>query len=349
MPALIQSDDGSSDSEFEDSRETLGSNLPEDVPNLIAFSSDSETEETKSPKRETANYQADTTTSGLKENCVSSLKTSQINITLARKATDYSDSCDTLSSVIRIVTDESIVHDCRITSENLKNDNGIYVIGNINKQTIPMLVDTGATCSIMSTKVFDSVPAEQRPILENRNCGIRSVSGDKIRCRGVTTFKIQFGDTTMPVEFHVADVQDHVLLGMSFLTEFKAKLNLDKGSLEIPGRSIPCLILNGSPKPKSVLLYGEYIIPAGQEMILPGQAKTRKKEAKCNSTVAMVFEPKNNFLKNFGLLACSTTCMHNSTVVPIRVFNPGDDPVIIKTSSDGLRCGFLTPTTVESV
>ena len=247
-----------------------------------------------------------------------------------------------------VLLNGKLLHECKISSEALKNEHGIYLMGCINQQAIPMLVDTGATCSIMSSKVYDTVPPDHRPQLQNRKCGIRSVSGETIRCRGVTTFDIRFGDTCLPIEFHVADVQDNVLLGMSFLTGFGAKLNLDEGSLEISGKSIPCLILNGRPKAQRVFLYGNYIIPAGREMILPGKVKRRAGDLKCTSTVSMLFEPKPTFLKDLGLIACSTTTMNNSSTVPIRVFNPGDDPVEIKTSHDGLRCGYLTPTTIES-
>ena len=68
------------------------------------------------------------------------------------------------------------------------------------------------------------------------------------------------------------------------------------------------------------------------------------------TTVSVLFEPKPTFLKDSGLIACSTTTMNIrvSSIVLSGVFNQGDDLVEIKTSQDGLRCGYVTPTTVEN-
>ena len=75
-----------------------------------------------------------------------------------------------------------------------------------------MMIDTGAACCVMSRKIYDEIPDQHRPTRVQKRCGIRSVSGEIMKCHGVFLFEVQFGKRKVPIEFHVADICDKVIL-----------------------------------------------------------------------------------------------------------------------------------------
>ena len=136
----------------------------------------------------------------------------------------------------------------------------------------------------------------------------------------------------MPTEFHIADADDKVILGMSFPSKHGAILDAKAEKISISGKSFPCVVLNGQPKPKRVYLTKSYDIPPGQEMVLA----ERLKENKCdsNSTVPMLFEPASTVVRNNGLVVGPTTVINGQSTVPIRVYNPRDETVTLSPSRE---------------
>ena len=274
---------------------------------------------------------------------VFSLNNSDINISFSDKIGSVLPKDK--SENIQILRDDTVLQYCNVDPKYLdKNDKGIFLIAVLGNNPIPMLIDTGASCCVMSRSIYESIPKDIRPTLTYRKCGIRSVSGELMKCHGVTTLGIKFNETEVPVEFHVAEVCDKVILGMSFLTDFGVKIDAKNGTLSIGDDYAPCMVLDGNPSPKRVYLTSEFTVPAGSEMILPGKAHYAKNKTTSNTTASMIFEPKPSFFGKHGLVACSTTTMNNSKTVPIRVFNPTDKDVTVSPDKNGMRCGYLTPT-----
>ena len=248
-----------------------------------------------------------------------------------------------------ICDDESVLQCCKINSAALDStDRGIFLIGSIGNKAVPMMIDTGASCSVMSRKVYDSIPDVQKPHLIDKKCGIRSVSGDLMKCHGVIEYSMEVNGIKLPITFHVADIHDKIILGMSFLSEFGGTLDTKHGTMVIKDKTVPCIVLNGRPRPRRVYITGEYIIPPGTEMILPGKSKDKEGQPRTNTTVPMLFEPKPSFTKEHGLLVCASTTMNNKEIVPVRVFNPTEEPITLTSGRDGIRCGYLAPTDVEN-
>ena len=250
-------------------------------------------------------------------------------------------------NTIHINADESVLQCCKIDAAALDKDEcGIFIFGNIGEKAIPMMIDTGAACCVMSRKIYDSIPDQHKPSLVQRRCGIRSVSGQVMKCHGVIKFAVQFGNRKIPIEFHVADICDKVILGMPFLSESEGTVDTKTATITLGHDSIPCLILDGKPSARKVFITQECIVPPGREVILPARSIHRKGEKVNGSTVPMLFEPNKGFFSKHGLMACAATVMNHKAVVPIRVFNPTEEPVVIKAYQDGIRCGNLTPVRV---
>ena len=94
-------------------------------------------------------------------------------------------------NVINVNTDESILQCCKINPAALdRNDCGIFIFGNIGNRPLPMMIDTGAACCVMSRKIYDEIPDQHRPPLVQKRCGIWSVSGEIMKCHGVILFEV---------------------------------------------------------------------------------------------------------------------------------------------------------------
>ena len=128
MPALIQSDCCSTDSETEELEEQHHTGT-ENVPDLIDFSSDSENESGDIDLEKQSEPSCD-----LQENSVSSFSQSNVTISIARSANEIIDTSAFEAGVINLLPDEKLLHECKISSEALKNEHGIYLIGCINQQ-----------------------------------------------------------------------------------------------------------------------------------------------------------------------------------------------------------------------
>lgn len=280
---------------------------------------------------------------------VSTLKSFEGNISFTDNVRSFLSEKNNSNNSLVISDDENLLRYCRINPHLLdKSDKGIFLIGAVGNEPIAMMIDTGASCCVMSNRIYESLPLEHRPNLVFKDCGIRSVSGEVTKCHGVATFDVQFGNLKLPVEFHVADICDKVILGMTFLSGFGGTINTKTGTMSIGDQDVPCVILDGKPSPRRVYIPQEIIIPAGREVIIPGKSRELHGNRSSLSSVPMLFEPRQSFFNNHNLMVCASVVLNNSTTVPIRVFNPTEEPVVLRPGKSGFRCGYLTPTTVES-
>ena len=106
---------------------------------------------------------------------MNSLSTEYVSISFTDNVKHY---IDKSGSDLRICEDDSILQCWNIDSKMFNStDKGIFLVGCINNTPVPMMIDTGASCSVMSRKICEMIPIENRPKLVVKNCGIKSVSG----------------------------------------------------------------------------------------------------------------------------------------------------------------------------
>ena len=141
-----------------------------------------------------------------------------------------------------------------------------------------MVKDTGAACCLMSRKIYDSISDQHKPSILQRRCGKQSVSGQVMRCHGVIQFGVQLENHKIPIEFHVADICDKVILGMPFLSESEGTVDTKTAKITLGHDSIPWLILDGKPSARKVYITKECIVPPWREVTLPARSIPRKDE-----------------------------------------------------------------------
>ena len=99
-----------------------------------------------------------------------------------------------------------------------KLPDGVYIRGTVQGYPLLFTTDTGASKTIISTRVYDSMQPGDRPTLE-KTSKLVGASGVSIKERGKGTFAIKLG--TAELEAIVADIDDDGLLGVDILQNGK--------------------------------------------------------------------------------------------------------------------------------
>ena len=79
-----------------------------------------------------------------------------------------------------------------ITNQSSYLQGGIYVNGEIDGVVIPFLIDTGASRTILSKKLFDSLPRDRKIIVKEDALKLQLADGTPMPLKGtvVLPFKI---------------------------------------------------------------------------------------------------------------------------------------------------------------
>lgn len=102
---------------------------------------------------------------------------------------------------------------------DIRGDNdGIYVQGLIENIEANMLVDTGASVTIVSTKFFESLmETDQLPQIAPISVKLVSASGDEISVRGQCNMKLSFKDIEIPQNSYSGRNQNILYFRIRFL------------------------------------------------------------------------------------------------------------------------------------
>ena len=144
------------------------------------------------------------------------------------------------------VTEESQLSDNENAARKISCRDGLYVDGVVNGVNMLFNIDTGAACTVISDRVFSSIPEEERPIL---TCCTETTgaSGQSLSIQGSATFDIELGSgQKFSSEIMVANIEDDGLLGHDLLRQGRAAILYNKNILRFMGASLPCIKISNS-------------------------------------------------------------------------------------------------------
>ena len=124
-----------------------------------------------------------------------------------------------------------------------KLPNGIYVRGSRQGYPVVLTADTGASKSVLSKRVDESLRPEERPLLR-KACKLIGAGGITINELVKGEFTIQLGTVSLQVEAVVAEIDDDGLLGVDVLqsnSNGPVDLILSKGVLVIGKQAVPII------------------------------------------------------------------------------------------------------------
>ena len=103
---------------------------------------------------------------------------------------------------------------------------GLFVAAHIQSQPIPLLVDTGATSSILSEKFIKTLspPLQIKPVSIN----LVTATGDKKPFVGESEVTVKLGGHIFTHKVLIADISNEGILGMDFLSKNNCDVLLSK-------------------------------------------------------------------------------------------------------------------------
>ena len=231
-------------------------------------------------------------------------------------------------------------HDAEETDSNtvrrgIPQASGVYVKGSVEGVDTVFTIDTGASATILSRKVFSKIHPDKQPKLNE--CGNRPFIGPMgglIEICGKAEVCLCLGSVSLKMEIAVADLQDDCLLGADILMglpEGPFNLLLKESCLEWNGTTIPCIKV-GSPTSCKVTCTDTCTIPGYSEAIVEANV-TGVTDADEGSVIPMrevIVEPSPHFKdKNRLVMATSLVTLRKCQTVYIRVLNPFKHNVVL--------------------
>ena len=210
-----------------------------------------------------------------------------------------------------------------VTISKSSSEPGIYANIWLEGKKIAMLVDTGATKSILSRDVFSNLRSKLS-LSYNNLPKLQLADDTSLHVAGRTTAKIKLGPLNTTQQFLVANIGDEGILGLDFLRGNKCQLDMRTDEMKIDN----CKILLGKGQPiieiGKVACREDIVIPPRAEYILPTQISYE-----CDNNECLV-EPNPSFEAIRHLKVASCLVNMQSKFAPVRILNPNQEPVELK-------------------
>ena len=209
---------------------------------------------------------------------------------------------------------------------------GVYISGSVEGYPILFTTDTGASKTIVSSRIFDSTRPEDKPEL-GKAAKIVGASGSPISKKGKTSFSLQLGTVKLQVEAIVADIEDDGPLGVHVLqngNDGPTDLLLTKGVLMVDNKEVPIIQVGINQRIRGVTAADHSIIPAQSEAVIDVYVERREyDDFSCESEY--IIEPTEHFREKYPLQMASTIVdINNSCTCKVRILNPFPIAISIK-------------------
>jgi hypothetical protein len=118
---------------------------------------------------------------------------------------------------------------------------GMYIKGSVEGVPVQFTVDTGASRTVISTRVYNRVAERKQIELQSSSCLV-DANGLPIQDYGKGHFVVQLGTHERSIEAVVANIDDEVLLGFDVLEGVGqgADILLSQDKIILDGIEIPC-------------------------------------------------------------------------------------------------------------
>ena len=201
----------------------------------------------------------------------------------------------------------------------------MYVRIKLNGEAATFLVDTEASLSLLSAKLYDNLPHEQRPQLDTVSSKVLTAASTELPLKGKGSFKVEVAEITTDCCFTVAELSVDVVFGMDFLKRHEGVIDVNKECLTLRGMEIP-LVFQGPVGCYRIVASETVTIPPMSELVFEGKTigLAGQKAAQQHTTLG-VLEPSAKFLDSQrGFVARALVSI--SDAVPLRVMNLSELP-----------------------
>lgn len=230
------------------------------------------------------------------------------------------------------------------------NDNcntfAAYIRGIVEGSDMHIMLDTGSSISFISENIKMSLPSLNRRPLKKDFILSKSVTGQNLDTLGTVNVVLRLGSLDLQHEVQVIrNVGQTIILGLDFLQQHDAVLDLGRGLCHLHNEALPLLrTTEMKPENCTVLITECTTIPPNCEMHCT---------AKLIPTVAHLCTPTgyNGLLEPYhtdldGVAVARTLARADSGFTVVRVMNPTSTPIVLQ---PGMQLGQFTPVTDNEI
>ncbi|MEW8545264.1 MAG: retropepsin-like aspartic protease, partial [Candidatus Thiodiazotropha sp.] len=198
---------------------------------------------------------------------------------------------------------------------------GLFVHAKIGEYAVDCLVDTGATLSLISSKVWSTVQGTNT--LDKFDREIVSASGNVLDTKGKTKVCFELNGTSCDMDVVVVEMDVDAIIGLDFMFAHRAIVDLQRMVMDIKGQACP-LIKIGKLGCYRVVVSERVPVPSRSEVILEGKLVDWKEEA---PEIGMLEAAEGFLSTNRGAVA--RTLVKAGESVPIRYANLSNESQIL--------------------
>ena len=209
---------------------------------------------------------------------------------------------------------------------------GVYLDGMIGDFPVTITVDTGATTTCVSKRVYDQISEHFRPVLmKGSSMEIAMADGKGMIIYGRARFPLMLGSLSLVAILVVADVEDEVLLGSDILLRGPhgpADLILSENAILLEGVRIPVQVeTRPRAKVRKATVADHTIIPGMSEAVVDVFIEG----ASTGPDFTWLIEPRPDLAAEYQLVLAPTLVETGQTcTVMARVMNPTVTPISLK-------------------
>ena len=192
------------------------------------------------------------------------------------------------------------------------------------------IVDTGAEVTVLSERLYKSLPQDKRPALQKAKRGlIVAEAGKKMTTCGTFDAQFKLGEFEWPV--YVAPIGDDILLGCDIIDEMDITVNTKRG-IHVRDQWVECQIVRSHDTVGPVIIARAVTVPAMSEFVMTASCDMKRNHE------ALLFEADETAKEN--LLIARSLVNRQTGKVPVKVINQSSSSVKLK---KGVVLGKLHP------
>ena len=206
-----------------------------------------------------------------------------------------------------------------------------------------MLVDTGATLTILNTNLYNTVKSsiEGDTVLQTVRKEILSATNEPIKVSGKTEMSLKIGQKVYKPELAIAEIAMDGVIGLDFLNKYKCKVDIVNKKLLIDSEKVS-MISEGSIGCYRISVGETCNIPPRSEILVYRDVNVSQKDYLPDGV--SLLEAEEMFTKSeCGLVA--KALVGNNKGVPLRIMNLSQD---VKNNTLSYFCGINEPSRQHS-
>ena len=219
----------------------------------------------------------------------------------------------------------------------------MYVEVQLRGALVSMLIDTGASHTILSSTEYMSLADGKRPRLEPATTHISLADGSLVDIWGTCWIELKVGGVSQSLNVIVADVRMPGVIGMDFLLATGGSIDFSSLQLKLQGEGIRCKHESTEMRCARLIATDSISIPAGHEIVVSTEFKQN-----WPGDLGLV-EPfeQCDFGSRGVLVAHSIADPDNSTKsLPVKLCNLGTDTIVI---NKGTAIARMSPLSSDNV